>query len=263
MQDLTIALVQSDLYWEQIDANLAMFEEKLWALQDQVDLIVLPEMFSTGFSMNAEKLAEPPGGKTFKWMRQMAKVKGAAVTGSCIVKEGGNFYNRLWFVFPDGSSEHYDKKHLFTLAGEGEVFTAGEEQKIVTFKGWRIKPLICYDLRFPVWARSARTEEQTYQYDLLLYVANWPDARIDAWDALLKARAIENISYCAGVNRTGTDDYPKDYPGHSALYAYNGSPITYSEEVSEILVSTLSVGDLSTFREKFSFQEDSDSFFLD
>ena len=262
LKDLTISLIQANLYWEQIDANLAMFEEKLWSIEQQVDLIVLPEMFTTGFSMSASTLSEPPGGKTFKWMRQLAKIKDAAIVGSYIIKENGNFYNRLYFVLPDGSSEFYDKKHLFTLAGEEKTYTAGDERKVLKFRGWRIKPMICYDLRFPVWARSKKKEGIIHEYDLLLYVANWPDARIDAWDTLLKARAIENISYCAGVNRTGTDGYPKDYPGHSALYAYDGKTLSFSQKKEDILLSTLSAADLSGFRERFNFQKDGDDFIL-
>ena len=262
MQDLSIVLVQADLYWEQIDANLAMLEEKMWTIEARTDLIVLPEMFTTGFTMSAAALAEPPGGKTFKWMRQMAKLKNAAVTGSYIVKEGTRFYNRLYFVSPDGFSDFYDKKHLFTLAGEEKVYAAGQEQKGIEFRGWKIKPLICYDLRFPVWARSSKTDHQTYEYDLLLYTANWPAPRIHAWDALLQARAIENISYCAGVNRTGTDGYPKEYPGHSALYGFDGKTLSYSEEKEAILSTTLSGADLQAFRHRFPLQEDADRFTL-
>ena len=259
MQDLTISLLQADLHWEQIDANLAMFEEEVWKLPEAVDLIVLPEMFTTGFSMSAPEMAEPPGGKTFKWMRQIAGLKKAAVVGSYIVKEGTDFFNRLYFVLPDGSAQHYDKKHLFTLAGEHQTYTAGHERLIVTYKGWKIHPLICYDLRFPVWARS-QSREQTYEYDLLLYAANWPAARINAWDALLKARAIENLSYCAGVNRIGTDAFPKDYPGHSAVYSYLGESLAFSAEEATALTVSLSAQELARFREKYSFQEDADPF---
>jgi len=262
MEDLSIALIQADLYWEQIDANLAMFEEKIWSIESEIDLIVLPEMFTTGFSMNPGKLAEPIGGKTFRWMRQMSKIKNAAIAGSYMVKEGGNFFNRLYFVFPDGRSEYYDKKHLFTLAGEQKPYTAGTERKVITFNGWRIKPLICYDLRFPVWARSEKAEDQLYQFDLLLFVANWPDTRINAWDTLLKARAIENLAYCAGVNRTGTDDFPKDYPGHSALYAFDGETLSFSDQNEAVLISTISASRMITFRDRFNFQADADTFTL-
>lgn len=257
MQDLIISLIQSDLYWEQPDANLAMFEEKIWQIEE-TDLIVLPEMFTTGFSMNAAAMAEPVGGKTFRWMRQMAKQKNAAVTGSYIVKEGGQFFNRLHFVYPDGSLEKYDKKHLFTLAGEDESYTAGEQRLIVEFKGWKIHPMICYDLRFPVWARTRSSEESLYEYDLLIYVANWPEPRINAWDALLKARAIENLSFCVGVNRTGTDAFPKDYPGHSGIYSYDGEQLGFSTS-EEIISATLSSESLAKFRERFPFQRDADS----
>lgn len=259
MKDLKVSLIQADLYWEEIDANLGMFEEKIWDIDEDTDLIVLPEMFTTGFSMNAEKLAEPPGAKTFKWMRQMASQKKAAITGSYIIKDGKEYFNRLFFVFPDGSSNQYDKRHTFNLAGEGEVYKAGSDRLIVEYKGWRICPLICYDLRFPVWSRSIRTKEELYEYDLLLYVANWPDGRINAWDALLKARAIENHAFCAGVNRIGTDKFPKEYPGHSAMYSFNGEKLSFSKEEG-IFIVTLSVTELHQYRKQFPFQEDGDGF---
>lgn len=262
MNDLTISLLQADLHWEEIDANLAMFEEQIWGIEEDTDLIILPEMFTTGFSMNGSSVAEPPGGKTFKWMRLMASQKQAAVTGSYIIKEGDHYYNRLYFVFPDGSSEQYDKKHLFTLASEHEAYEPGQERLIVEYKGWKIHTMICYDLRFPVWARSQKKPGASYEYDLLLYVANWPEPRINAWDALLKARAIENLSFCVGVNRIGTDAFPKDYPGHSAVYGYDGREMCFSEKKTEAMTVKLSHQDLTKFRDRFSFQEDSDSFEL-
>lgn len=261
MQDLTISLFQADLHWEEIDANLAMFEEMIWSV-DQTDLIVLPEMFTTGFSMNAEKLAEPPGGKTFKWMRQMATQRKVAVTGSYIVKEDGNYYNRLYFVYPDGSSEQYDKKHTFNLANEGETFTAGKERLILSYKGWKIHPLICYDLRFPVWARSQKTKDSIYEYDLVLYVANWPDTRINAWDTLLKARAIENLAYAAGVNRIGADEASKNYNGHSGVYSPKGDELAFSDGKEKILTTLLSAEEMNTYRKDFPFQSDADDFSL-
>ena len=261
MQDLTISLIQADLHWEEIDANLAMFEELIWSI-DQTDLIILPEMFTTGFSMNAEKLSEPPGGKTFKWMRQMATQRQAAVTGSYIIKEGGHYFNRLYFVYPDGSSKQYDKKHTFNLAKEGDTYTAGSERLILEYKGWKIHPLICYDLRFPVWARSRKEESGLYEYDLLLYVANWPDTRVNAWDSLLTARAIENLSYCAGVNRVGIDGVSKTYNGHSGIYSPKGEELAFSEGKEEILHATLSASVLLDYRKNFPFQEDADQFDL-
>lgn len=261
MKDLTISLIQANLHWEQIDANLAMFEEKIWAIKE-TDLIVLPEMFTTGFSMNAKNLAEPVGGKTFKWMRQMATQQKCAITGSYIVKDGGDYFNRLYFVFPDGSAVHYDKKHLFNLAAEGENYTPGNDRLILEYMGWRIHPLICYDLRFPVWARSKKTHDRTYEYDLLLYVANWPDTRINAWDALLKARAIENLSYCAGVNRVGKDGAPKNYNGHSGAYSAKGEELAFSADREEIMTVTLSASELQDYRSNFPFQLDADDFDL-
>lgn len=259
MKDLTLSVIQANLHWEQIDANLAMFEELIWSIED-TDLIALPEMFTTGFSMNAAALAEPAGGKTFKWMRQMATQKNAAITGSYIIKEGSSFYNRLYFVHPDGSARQYDKKHLFNLASEGEMYTAGTARLIVNYRGWRIHPLICYDLRFPVWARSKRTKENTYEYDLILYVANWPDTRVNAWDTLLKARAIENLSYSAGVNRIGTDASAKTYNGHTGIYTPKGEEMAFTENEEKVITTQLSAQELLSYRKDFPFQEDADSF---
>jgi omega-amidase len=211
-EKLKVAVLQVDLAWENIQKNLEIFSERIDAIEEQVDLIILPEMFTTGFSMNAEPLAEEKEGEAFKWMRNIAMERDAAVTGSVIVKEDGNFYNRLYFIFPNGDYKTYDKKHTFTLAKEDKTYTAGTERLIVDYKGWKICPLICYDLRFPVWARN------TVDYDLLIYVANWPETRINAWDVLLQARAIENMSWCIGVNRTGNDGNDYRYNGHTAVY---------------------------------------------
>ncbi|MEQ9402693.1 MAG: amidohydrolase [Cyclobacteriaceae bacterium] len=256
MKDLKVSLIQTAIHWEQPEANTAMFEEKIWSI-DQTDLIVLPEMFTTGFSMNPEPLAEPPGGRTFKWMKQMASQKNVAITGSYIVKDQGKYYNRLYFVFPDGTSQKYDKKHLFTLAGEDENYSAGSDRLIVEYRGWKICPMICYDLRFPVWSRSRTSADSLYEYDLLIYVASWPDARINAWDTLLKARAIENQSYCIGVNRIGTDPSSKLYPGHSAVYSYLGNEVNFSPE-EEVLSASLDQSVMNQFRERFPFQQDAD-----
>lgn len=257
VKNLKTAVLQVDLVWEDIEANKRKFEERISALSGDVDLIVLPEMFTTGFSMNAEGLAEPANGPSFEWMQKIAYQKNAAVTGSLITSEDGLFYNRLYFVYPDGSFEKYDKKHTFTLAQENETYASGNERLVVTYKGWKICPLVCYDLRFPVWARN------TENYDLLLYVANWPAPRIHAWDILLQARAIENMSYCIGVNRVGKDGKDLDYVGHSAVYDILGKRIsknTTETEFSEEVV--LSKDHLLETRSQLRFLQDRDQFTL-
>ncbi len=214
-------------------------------------------MFTTGFSMNAEALAEEKEGHTLEWMQQIAKEKGCAITGSLIVTDSGHYFNRLYFVYPNGDFRHYDKKHTFTLAGEHKIYTAGKELVLVELQGWKICPLICYDLRFPVWARN------TQDYDLLLYVANWPDKRIAAWDALLKARAIENMSYCIGVNRVGMDGNGHEYTGHSAVYDVLGeriSTLNFEQEFAETV--TLSGEHIRSNRKHLQFLNDRDEFTL-
>lgn len=258
MEDLRVSLVQCNLLWEQPEGNLAMIEEMIWN-EEQTDLIILPEMFTTGFSMEPSKLAEPVGGRTFKWMRQMAAQKNAAIVGSYIVKEGAKFFNRLYFVKPDGQSFFYDKKHLFTLAGENKNYTAGEDRLIVEYKGWKIFTLICYDLRFPVWSRSRSSTDNLYEFDLILYAANWPKPRINAWDSLLQSRAIENISYSIGVNRVGKDASGHEYSGHSAAYGYDGIQRAFSIK-DEVIHCILNGKDLEKFRSKFPFQADADDF---
>jgi len=262
MEDLKVTLIQSDLHWRSIPANLASFEEKIWTVPEGQGLIVLPEMFTTGFTMEPDEVSEPANGNTYKWMRQMAAQTGSTMMGSAIIRESGMFYNRLIVAHPDGETVTYDKKHLFTLAGEHGSFTGGEERLVVEVNGWRIMPLICYDLRFPVWSRSQGSESRLYEYDLLVYVANWPTTRIQAWDTLLRARAIENISYAVGVNRVGVDGYEKDYSGHSAVYDYVGNTVVFLEEEERIKSVTLSKSQLSKFRDRFPFQADQDRFQL-
>lgn len=256
--NLRIAVLQVNLIWENPVKNISVFSEKIDLIQDDVDLIVLPEMFSTGFSMNAANLAEKSDGSTFQWMQKVAKQRNAAVTGSLIIEEDGNFYNRLFFVFPNGSFEKYDKRHTFTLAKEDQTYTAGKERLIVDYKGWKICPLICYDLRFPVWARN------TSEYDLLIYVANWPETRIHAWDILLQARAIENMSYCIGVNRTGQDGNKYQYNGHSAVYDCLGKSLFNNDrEIEFTEIVTLEKEHLQETRNKLKFLQDRDKFSLD
>jgi omega-amidase len=258
MQDLTIALVQSDLHWESPSANRAMFEEKIWQLNRPVDLLVLPEMFTTGFTMNAKAMAEPMNLHTFKWMKQMSAHTQAAVCGSYIVQEEGVFYNRFLWMNPDGTFLHYDKKHLFRMAGEDQVYGSGDQQLIVHYKGWKIRPLICYDLRFPVWSRNVENA-----YDVLLYVANWPQARVHAWNTLLKARAIENSVYTIGVNRLGVDGLQIPYFGHSVAIDFKGEDLLNMHQEDGIGYVTLSIGALETYREKFPVWKDADDFTWD
>ena len=260
MTDLKISLIQSDLYWENIEANLAHFEEKIWAISEETDLIILPEMFATGFTMNAKQLSEPPHFKTFRWMVQMADQKKAVIMGSYIVKEKNNYFNRLYAVYPEGKYGKYDKKHLFTLGGEQDFFEPGVEKSIITIKGWKICPLICYDLRFPAWSRLKYQGPDLYEYDLLIYVASWPKMRINAWDTLLSARAIENQSYCVGVNRTGIDGNGLEYHGHSGVYDFLGD--RQADLGTSVTTSTtvLSKEGLDLFRSTFPFQKEADSF---
>jgi predicted amidohydrolase len=252
---LKIALIQSDLVWENPKQNRANFTHKIENIFEDVDLIVLPEMFTTGFTMNAEKVAESMDGETVGWMQAMAKKINAAVVGSVVIKEHDNYYNRLLFVEPSGFISIYNKRHTFTLVGEDKIYTAGTEKIIINYKGWKICPLICYDLRFPVWARN------TQDYNVLLYVANWPKPRVSAWDALLKARAIENMSYCIGVNRVGIDGVNSEYSGHSACYDVLGNEITSfepSKEKTEII--TLEKRHIEAYRNKLKFLDDRDVF---
>ena len=195
VNELKIALLQSNLVWENPIQNRINFSKKIESITESVDIIILPEMFTSGFTMNATAVAETMTGETISWLLTSAKKNNCAIMGSLVILEDSTYYNRCVFVEPDGKISTYDKRHTFTLAGEHKVYKTGTEKIIIDFKGWRICPLVCYDLRFPVWARN------TDNYDLLIYVANWPKPRINAWDALLKARAIENMSYCIGVNR--------------------------------------------------------------
>src|SRR5690606_30129919 len=253
--NLKTALIQVDLAWEDPSENLRKFSERINNINEQADLIVLPEMFSTGFSMNAEALAENMDGSTVSWMKKTAIDKNTAITGSVIIKEKGEFYNRLFFVFPDGSFKTYDKRHTFTLAKEDKTYAAGKERLIVEYNGWRICPLICYDLRFPVWARN------TSDYDLLIYVANWPETRIHAWDILLQARAIENMSYCIGVNRTGNDGNEYKYNGHTAAYDCLGKNLFDNNRAHEFTqIITLDKSHVEETRDKLKFLQDRDNF---
>jgi predicted amidohydrolase len=255
-EKLKVTIIQSKLHWENVEANLAMFSDKIKNIDAETDLIILPEMFTTGFSMQPEILAEPNNGKTLQWLINKAKQHNTAITGSVIITEENNYYNRLFFVFPDGKYEKYDKKHTFTLAKENETYKAGTERLIVNYSGWKICPLICYDLRFPVWARN------TDLFDVLIYVANWPEKRIVAWDTLLRARAIENMTYCIGVNRVGTDGNDHHYIGHSAVYDVLGKKISISDIDEYIETIVLEKEQIKSNREHLQFLNDRDGFIL-
>lgn len=254
-KELNIALIQSTLIWEDPDGNRANFSKKIHGISKDVDLIVLPEMFTTGFTMAPDNIDTLEGKKTLDWMHNLAKDKNAALVGSLPFSENGSFSNRLFFMEPDGTCHHYDKRHTFTLAGEDKVYRAGSSKLVIEFRGFKICPMICYDLRFPVWARN------TEEYDILIYVANWPKPRVAAWDALLRARAIENLAYSIGVNRIGTDNLGNEYSGHSAAYDILGNQLVYSEK-EEVLYATLGKEHILSNREKLRFLDDRDEFTL-
>ncbi|WP_435357247.1 amidohydrolase [Emticicia sp. SJ17W-69] len=257
LSNLKITLIQTNLHWEEPTANLAMLEEKIFGISEATDLIILPEMFNSGFTMNASKVAEPMNLTTTRWMKQMAAQTGAVVTGSFIVKEGENYYNRLLWVEPKGEIDFYDKRHLFRMAKENDVFSEGKKRLIKTIKGWKVCPLICYDLRFPVWSRNVHLD-----YDLLIYVANWPKVRMYPWDSLLVARAIENQSYVVGVNRVGEDGNGFPHSGNSAIIDFTGKVLDRAIDNETILSYTLEKTPLDEFRQKFPAYLDADGFVL-
>ncbi|MBF6641338.1 nitrilase family protein [Flavobacterium sp. J49] len=251
---LKIALIQSSLTWENPTENRSHLAQKITGFMEEVDLIVLPEMFSSGFTMSPKTIAETMQGETISWLQHLAKAKNCAITGSLVIAENGNFYNRLVFVFPNGDIQTYDKRHLFTLAGEDKVYTAGTEKILIDYKGFKICPLICYDLRFPVFARNVEN------YDLLIYVANWPKPRINAWDILLKARAVENMSYVIGVNRIGTDNNGLEYVGHSQAVDFLGNYLLEPQETDSVFIVELDQEKQLETRRKLAFLEDKDEF---
>lgn len=264
MQDLKISIIQADLHWEDPEANLAMFEEKIWRLGEQTDVIVLPEMFTTGFTMQAKNLAEMMNMRTTKWMKMIADQTGALVMGSFIANVHERYYNRLLWMEPGGNFKTYDKRHLFRMADEHHTYTQGESLLIGHWKGWRICPLICYDLRFPVWSRNRwNASLKKPSYDLLVYVANWPQVRINAWETLLRARAIENLSYVAGVNRVGVDGKGIEYNGHSSIISPKGDSIFSVEGVEAVKTTQLNANSLQAYRDKFPTLLDADDFSIE
>ena len=253
---LKITTVQTDLVWENIPRNLALFESKINGLKEKQDIIILPEMFTTGFSMNPKKLAEKPNGKTFQWMTKMAKATNAVITGSYILESNEHYFNHLLWMQPDGNHFTYNKRHLFSLSEEPQHYRAGKEKLIINFKGWKICPLICYDLRFPIWSRNVEG------YDLLIYVANWPEQRSHHWRSLLIARAIENQVYTIGVNRVGKDGNGIYHSGDTTVLDYSGSLLQHDAHVESISTIELNLQNQQSFRSKFPFLADQDAFKL-
>lgn len=264
MSSLTISIIQAALHWENVSKNLAMFEERIGGI-DKTEIIVLPEMFSTGFSMKPEQLAETMEGQTVTWMKKVAADKRVVVTGSVIIEEEGKYYNRLIWMLPNGQYGYYDKRHLFAFAGEHEHYTAGMRRLIAQVKGWKLNLQVCYDLRFPVWARQ-QTAPQTGsgaaepEYDVLVYVANWPERRNHAWKTLLQARAIENQCYVIGVNRVGKDGNDIHHSGDSMIIDAMGEVLFTRASEECVYTFTLEKEKLQEVRGKLPFLKDRDGF---
>ena len=263
MSTLAITTIQSNLYWENKPDNLSMFEKKIASIEGATEIVVLPEMFSTGFSMDPEKLAETMDGETVQWMKRVSAENNVILTGSVIIEEENNYYNRLIWMLPNGQFGHYDKRHRFAFAGEDDKYTAGTKRLIASVKGWKINLLVCYDLRFPVWSRQSSSQKTVEgEYDLLIDVANWPERRSIAWKTLLVARAIENQCYVVGVNRIGNDGNNIYHSGDSMVVDPLGEILYYKKDDEEIATTTIDKTHLQTIREKFPFWKDADHFLI-
>jgi len=258
MDHLKITLLQTYLFWENIDKNLQNLGLKLSAIREKTDLIILPEMFNSGFTMNAELLAEDMDGKTIAWMKEKANRYNAVITGTLIIKENGNYYNRLIWMKPDGSYQQYDKKHLFGLGGEDKVYTAGKEKLMVELNGWKIMPVICYDLRFPVWLRN----DVKNPYDLILVLANWPEKRAHHWRTLIPARAVENQSYIIALNRVGHDGNEVYHCGDSSCIDPQGKVVYYKRDEEDLYTFTIHRDEVDKTRQEMPFLNDGDNFTL-
>ena len=266
MSTLSITIIQTNLHWEDKGANMQMLEQKINNIKEKTEVVVLPEMFSTGFSMKPEQLAETMYGETVQWMKRIANEKKIILTGSIIIKENNNFHNRLIWMQPNGQYGVYDKRHCFAYAGEDEHYTAGTKRLIASVKGWKINLLVCYDLRFPVWARQSpfstggEGSGVRAEFDMLIYVANWPEKRSHAWKTLLQARAIENQCYVIGVNRVGDDGNNIHYSGESMIVDPTGEILYTEKDIEDIFTITLDKNHLQSIREKFPFLRDADEF---
>ena len=261
MSDLTVTLIQQPLHWLSPKANHDQFENLITSVRGKTDLIILPEMFSTGFSMEPAPIAEKMDGPTLNWLREQAHTADAAITGSFTIEESGHFYNRMVFMQPDGQYHCYDKRHLFRMGNEHHRYQGGNERLIVEYRGWRICPMVCYDLRFPVWSRNGYQDGHN-DFDLLIFVANWPEPRREHWLTLLKARAIENLAYVAGVNRLGSDGNDLVYSGDSALYDAWGEEMINAQSNPGCFTKTLSHQALRKIRKQFPAHLDADAFTL-
>jgi len=267
MSSLTITTIQTSLQWEDKEANLRLLEEKILSLSDPAELVVLPEMFSTGFTMKPELLAETMDGPTVSWMSAIAAKKRIILTGSLVIREGDDYFNRLVWMQPNGSFGTYDKRHRFAYAGEDQSYRAGCKRLIASVKGWKVLPLVCYDLRFPVWSRQTPPETNEglpgLEYDLLLYVANWPQRRSHAWKTLLQARAIENQCFVAGVNRIGNDGNDIYHSGDTMIIGPLGDILYKADEREEVFSLTLRKETLTGVRQHFPFWKDADHFSIE
>jgi omega-amidase len=260
MSTLSITLIQTQLHWEDKEANLKMLEEKINSINKLTHIVVLPEMFPTGFSMKPEVLAEKMNGTTLAWMKKMAAQKKVILTGSMIIEDEGEYYNRLVWMLPNGQHGYYDKRHLFAYAEEDQHYSAGAQRFIASVNGWKINLMVCYDLRFPVWARQQLGEDKEFEYDLMIYVANWPERRNIAWKTLLRARAIENQSYVVGVNRVGKDGNDIYHSGDSSVIDPLGEILYEKAHDEDTFTITLDKKQLEDIRSKFQFWRDADQF---
>jgi omega-amidase len=276
MSSLTFTLIQTALHWENKEANLQMLEEKIASIKEKTQIVVLPEMFSTGFSMKPQQFAETMDGPTVQWMKKVTTEKRIALTGSIIIEEGGHYYNRLIWMLPNGQYGVYNKRHLFAFAGEDQYYTPGTQRLIASANGWKINLMVCYDLRFPVWSRQSpllhsidnlsqpvsKAPKSEAEYDLLIYVANWPERRSHAWKTLLQARAIENQCYVIGVNRTGNDGNNIYHSGDSMVIDALGEVLYHKAHEEDIFTITLEKEPLLHIREKLPFLKDADAFMV-